>query len=67
VLFFTDGLVESRHGDIGLGLARLRALASAARQWPLSEFCDRILLELAGGTNEDDVTLLAVRIPAGHD
>jgi hypothetical protein len=63
LLLYTDGLVESRRRDIDHGLDRLRETAMQACQWPLAQFCDHILSELARGHNEDDVTLLAVRIP----
>ena len=64
LLLYTDGLVESRHRDIDHGLDRLRATAAEAGGRPLDGFCDHILSELARGHNEDDVTLLAVRVPA---
>jgi Stage II sporulation protein E (SpoIIE)/GAF domain len=63
VLLYTDGLVESRHRDIDHGLDRLQATAVGAAGWPLAQFCDHILSELVGDANEDDVTLLAVRVP----
>jgi Stage II sporulation protein E (SpoIIE)/GAF domain len=66
LLLYTDGLVESRHRDIDLGLKRLRTTAAQACQWPLEQFCDHVLSELALGQNEDDVTLLAVRVPLHH-
>jgi serine phosphatase RsbU (regulator of sigma subunit) len=63
LLLYTDGLVESRHRDIDHGLDRLLATAVVAAGWPPVRFCDHILSELAGDANEDDVTLLAVRVP----
>ncbi|MDX6227538.1 MAG: hypothetical protein QOI76_928 [Frankiales bacterium] len=66
LLLYTDGLVESRHRDLDHGLNRLRATAAHASAWPLETFCDHILSELARDHNEDDVTLLAVRVPRHH-
>ncbi len=63
LLLYTDGLVESRHRDIDSGLELLRATATEASQFPLERLCDHVLSELAGAHNEDDVTLLSVRIP----
>lgn len=63
LLLYTDGLIESRTRDIDQGLERLRAAAVTARGWPLELLCDHVLGELTGGGNEDDVTLLAVRMP----
>ncbi|BEP14121.1 hypothetical protein acdb102_24320 [Acidothermaceae bacterium B102] len=64
LLLYTDGLVESRKRDIDHGLNRLLTVATDAADLPLSRLCDHVLGELAGVANEDDVTLLAVRIPA---
>jgi hypothetical protein len=63
LLLYTDGLVESRNRDIDDGLDRLRAVARDAAALPLGRFCDYVLQELAGESNDDDVTLLAVRVP----
>ncbi|RPK56806.1 Phosphoserine phosphatase RsbU [Streptomyces sp. ADI96-02] len=58
---FTDGLVEARDHDIGLGLDTLgRVLGD--RQASLEELCDRAISELApDGTTADDTALLLVR------
>ncbi|MDX6222302.1 MAG: hypothetical protein QOD91_1356, partial [Frankiales bacterium] len=66
LLLYTDGLVESRHRDLDHGLNRLRTVAAEASSWTLEAFCDHVLGELARDHNEDDVTLLAVRVPHHH-
>jgi anti-anti-sigma factor len=62
VLFFTDGLVESRILDVSDGLDALREAATVAASWPLPRLCDHLIAEVAGAGNADDVTLLAIRI-----
>lgn len=60
VLFYTDGLVETRRGDIEADLDRLRrrvAAAGAPDPWALVDG----LLAGAGGL-DDDVALLAVQV-----
>ncbi|MDX6207149.1 MAG: hypothetical protein QOF39_3206 [Frankiales bacterium] len=65
LLLYTDGLVESRTVDIDQGLEQLQRAAAVAATWSLERLCGHVLAELASDTNEDDVTLLAVRTP-GH-
>ncbi|WP_309134461.1 SpoIIE family protein phosphatase [Cellulomonas sp.] len=60
VLLYTDGLVERRGERLGAGLERLRTAAERLADVPLEELCDRLIAELASGS-EDDVALLAVR------
>ncbi|MGV9989521.1 SpoIIE family protein phosphatase [Streptomyces sp. NPDC003374] len=66
VLFYTDGLVESRDRPIDLGMAKLRHHASVLARRPAGEtvddFCDELLERLA--PRGDDVALLALRLPA---
>ncbi|MDX6207846.1 MAG: hypothetical protein QOE24_237 [Frankiales bacterium] len=64
LLLYTDGLVESRAVDIDEGLERLRRAAAVAATWSLERLCEHVLGELTRNSNEDDVTLLAVRIPS---
>ena len=68
VLLYTDGLVESRHTDIGTKLRTLEVELGAAfaDALGLEDAADRVLSALlpeAAGY-EDDVTLLLVRFPA---
>ncbi|WP_242907982.1 SpoIIE family protein phosphatase [Actinomadura terrae] len=62
LLLYTDGLVEARGSDLSDRLTSLRRHGSHLAQLPLPEFCDKILerMEPAG---EDDVALLALRVP----
>jgi serine phosphatase RsbU (regulator of sigma subunit) len=61
LVLFTDGLVESRRGDIDVGLERLRAvLAENARRGP-EEICEAVTRAMLVGTPADDVALLIAR------
>jgi PAS domain S-box-containing protein len=66
VLFYTDGLVESRNRPIDLGMAKLRhhaaVLARRLARRAVDDFCDELLERIAPGG--DDVALLALRLPA---
>ncbi|MDO0930999.1 SpoIIE family protein phosphatase [Streptomyces sp. DG2A-72] len=63
--FCTDGLIEARDRDIGLGLERLcEALASPVPS--LEVTCDAILKGLLPETPPDDVALLLARTRALH-
>ncbi|MGW0286977.1 SpoIIE family protein phosphatase [Streptomyces sp. NPDC003236] len=66
LLLYTDGLVESRHRPIDLGMARLRhhaaMLAGRLDQGTVDDFCDELLKRI--GPSGDDVALLALRLPA---
>ncbi|MFJ8666280.1 SpoIIE family protein phosphatase [Streptomyces sp. NPDC093600] len=68
--FFTDGLVESRGGDIEQGMERLRsALASADSARSLDEMSSGLINSLAPQQPADDVALLLARtkaIPSDH-
>ncbi|WP_059008789.1 SpoIIE family protein phosphatase [Streptomyces specialis] len=63
LVFYTDGLVESPGRSIDEGLARLRRHAAALAHRPLDTFCDLLLDRVRPVANEDDVALLALRIP----
>ena len=63
LLFFTDGLVERRGSSVDDGLARLQAVAPLYAGLPLDKLCDRLVAELAP-LPEDDVCLLALRVPS---
>jgi serine/threonine-protein kinase RsbW len=60
LVFFTDGLVESRSADIDTGLAHLVAAAEAAGTSDPDELCDRLLADLTGAHRADDIALLAL-------
>jgi serine phosphatase RsbU (regulator of sigma subunit) len=60
LLFFTDGLVESRDADLDAGLERLRATACRGGGQTPDELCDGLLDELAGPHRADDIALVAL-------
>ncbi|GAA4231555.1 SpoIIE family protein phosphatase [Actinomadura meridiana] len=62
LLLYTDGLVETRDSDLSDRLTSLRRHGSHLAQLPLPDLCDK-LLERVEPSGEDDVALLAVRIP----
>lgn len=64
LLLFTDGLVERRDQDIDIGLRDLAEQAAGLATAPLEDLCDALIT----GTRrvfDDDVALLALRIPGG--
>lgn len=64
LLLYTDGLVERRTDSLAAGLDRLRRAATKAAHFELSPMCDSITTDLLGSrSREDDVALLAVRLP----
>ncbi|MCK2212346.1 SpoIIE family protein phosphatase [Actinomadura sp. ATCC 31491] len=63
VLFYTDGLVESRTHILDTGLARLRRHAASLARRPLDHLCDVILDRVRPAENDDDVAMLALRVP----
>ncbi|MGW9398508.1 SpoIIE family protein phosphatase [Streptomyces sp. NPDC055642] len=66
LLLYTDGLVERRDEDLTAGLERLRRHASAAVHRPLEAFCDTLLADQLTVDNDDDVAMLALRLPAAR-
>jgi serine/threonine-protein kinase RsbW len=60
LVFFTDGLVESRAADIDEGLAHLLTAAAEAGTSDPDELCDRLLADLTGAHRADDIALLAL-------
>jgi sigma-B regulation protein RsbU (phosphoserine phosphatase) len=65
LLLYTDGLVERRGVPLDDGFAWLVDELAALGPRPLGPLCDELLGEL-GGRVDDDVALLAVRLPAGQ-
>jgi PAS domain S-box-containing protein len=63
LLLYTDGLVERRGEDLAVGLERLRRHAATAVRLPLEAFCDRLLDDLLTTDGDDDVAMVAVRVP----
>ncbi|MFI8826189.1 SpoIIE family protein phosphatase [Streptomyces sp. NPDC053431] len=66
LLLYTDGLVESRADGIEPGLARLRRHAAALAHHSLGVVCERLIEDVRPSDNDDDVALLAVRVPFGR-
>ncbi|WP_311931720.1 SpoIIE family protein phosphatase [Microbispora sp. H11081] len=62
LLLYTDGLVERRGEDLGDGLERLRRCAEPLAREPLGRFCDELLTGMPV-TGEDDVAMIALRVP----
>jgi serine phosphatase RsbU (regulator of sigma subunit)/putative methionine-R-sulfoxide reductase with GAF domain/anti-sigma regulatory factor (Ser/Thr protein kinase) len=61
VLLFTDGLVERRGEPIDAGLERLRALSEGRDD--VERLCSEALEELVPRQPQDDVALVAARMP----
>ncbi|MFD1663088.1 PP2C family protein-serine/threonine phosphatase [Streptomyces caeni] len=65
LLLFTDGLVERRGQDIDTGLAALAGEAARLSTAPPSRLCAELVAR-HGQVFDDDVAVLALRIPAGQ-
>ncbi|MFF0188378.1 SpoIIE family protein phosphatase [Streptomyces sp. NPDC005244] len=65
LVFYTDGLIETRRELLDTGLERLRRNAAALSHRPLHSFTDHLLERTRPTDNDDDVALLTVRIPLG--
>jgi serine phosphatase RsbU (regulator of sigma subunit) len=65
MLLYTDGLVERRTTTLDAGFAWLLGAVQARVAQPLDRLCDELLAEL-GGRVDDDVALLAVRLPTAQ-
>ncbi|WP_336320181.1 SpoIIE family protein phosphatase [Streptomyces lavendofoliae] len=62
LVLYTDGLVESPGHSIDDGLERLRQHAARLADQPLESFTDA-LMEARPADNDDDVAVLAIRVP----
>ena len=60
LVLYTDGLVENRGQDIGIGLDRLRAALAGPGRSP-AELCEAAVRDLLPSRPWDDVALLAAR------
>lgn len=63
LVLYTDGLIESPRRPIDEGLRQLRRHAAALTRRPLDVFCDLLLDRVRPDDNDDDVALLALRLP----
>ncbi|MGI5479234.1 SpoIIE family protein phosphatase [Streptomyces lavendofoliae] len=64
LVLYTDGLVESPRHPIDHGMERLRRHAASLAHRPLESFSDLLMERARPLDNDDDVALLAVRLPA---
>lgn len=62
LLLYTDGLVERRRQSVAEGMELLAAAAADLATAPLDTLCDALVARLAVDA-QDDVALLAVRVP----
>ncbi|MEU3934228.1 SpoIIE family protein phosphatase [Streptomyces sp. NPDC029044] len=63
LVLYTDGLVEAPRRTLDEGLERLRQHAAALAHRPLASFTDQLLRRVRPSGNDDDVAVLAVRVP----
>ncbi|MEU6480981.1 SpoIIE family protein phosphatase [Streptomyces sp. NPDC047017] len=63
LVLYTDGLIESRRESLDAGLERMRRHAASLAHRSLDSFADHLLARTRPSDNDDDVALLAVRIP----
>ncbi|GAA3527140.1 hypothetical protein GCM10022419_002390 [Nonomuraea rosea] len=64
LVFYTDGLIERRKEPLDRGMTRLRRQMGGLAGADVQTICDE-LLAANDTANEDDIALLAVRLPAG--
>jgi serine phosphatase RsbU (regulator of sigma subunit)/anti-sigma regulatory factor (Ser/Thr protein kinase) len=62
LLLYTDGLIERRDSDIDVGIRRLRDVVRATGADDLERLADRVMA-MHDGAQDDDVAVLAVRVP----
>ena len=65
LVLYTDGLIEAPGQPLDTGLNRLRQHAAALAHRPLASFTDQLLRRVRPADNDDDVALLALRVPRG--
>ncbi|MEU7722096.1 SpoIIE family protein phosphatase [Streptomyces tibetensis] len=63
LVLYTDGLVEAPRRSLDEGLDRLRQHAAALAHRPLASFTDQLLRRVRPPGNDDDVAVLALRVP----
>ncbi|MFH9011058.1 SpoIIE family protein phosphatase [Streptomyces sp. NPDC017943] len=63
LVLYTDGLIEEPRRNLDEGLNRLRQHAAALAHRPLASFTDHLLRRVRPAGNDDDVALLALRVP----
>ncbi|WP_217133827.1 SpoIIE family protein phosphatase [Streptomyces sp. AC558_RSS880] len=65
LVLYTDGLIEAPGQSLDTGLNRLRRHAAALAHRSLTPFTDQLLHRVRPADNDDDVALLALRVPKG--
>jgi GGDEF domain-containing protein len=63
LLLYSDGLIETRSADLDHGVERLRVAASSLATLDVADLCDELVSAMVGVSRNDDVTVLAVRVP----
>ncbi|MEU4466952.1 SpoIIE family protein phosphatase [Streptomyces sp. NPDC024017] len=63
LVLYTDGLIEAPGSSLDEGLNRLRQHAAALAHRPLASFTDQLLRRVRPADNDDDVAVLALRVP----
>ncbi|MFF5307851.1 SpoIIE family protein phosphatase [Streptomyces massasporeus] len=63
LVLYTDGLIEAPRRTLDEGLKQLSQHAAALAHRPLASFTDQLLHRVRPAGNDDDVALLALRIP----
>ncbi|MFD5909813.1 SpoIIE family protein phosphatase [Streptomyces massasporeus] len=65
LVLYTDGLIEAPRRSLDEGLNQLRQHAAALAHRPLASFTDQLLRRVRPAGNDDDVAVLALRVPGG--
>lgn len=65
LLLFTDGLLEGSRRSIDEGLVALRRVLRTHARCGVEELLGHVVDELAGGSPDDDCTILAARVQPG--
>ncbi|MFU8873582.1 SpoIIE family protein phosphatase [Micromonospora sp. SL4-19] len=63
LLLYTDGLMERRSETLEEGIARLDSCLAAHAHLPLDELVDAVIAAVPDPAHEDDIAVLALRIP----
>ncbi|MFF1343929.1 SpoIIE family protein phosphatase [Streptomyces sp. NPDC058290] len=61
LIFYTDGLVERRHGALDEGLALLAGVVERLADLDISDLADRLLTEVRGDT-DDDTSMVLIQV-----
>ncbi|MGW7054314.1 PP2C family protein-serine/threonine phosphatase [Streptomyces sp. NPDC054887] len=62
LLLYTDGVVERRGEDIGVGIGSLGRSLSGHAGLPLRQTLDRVIADYARAAHDDDACLLAIQV-----